>query len=287
MSKWAIWILVLTTSLVPLAAGAQEAITQLSGVRVDLWPDLDRPSVLVLITANLPAGVAYPATVRITLPVKPNAVAYVTGDGQMLNAPFETLSEGNTYLIEVETAEPTVRIEYYFDYSRAGDAVDFTYRWLGGVAVDQMVIMFREPSMTTAVNPDARFADIGILPDGQRYHQWEAGSVGADETIAAEFSYVAPPPVVSSTTSATSNSSFAGTTAPLQKESDSNLPVILAGAGGLLLGAGLGWALCHQRRTLRRVPQRAQAATAAFCHQCGARQKRGDAFCRQCGTRLR
>ena len=280
MSKWAIWILVLTISLVPLAAGAQEAITQLSEVRVDLWPDLDRPSVLVLITANLPAGVAYPATVRITLPVKPNAVAYVTGDGQMLNAPFETLSEGNTYLIQVETAEPTVRIEYYFDYSRAGDAVGFTYRWLGGIAVDQLVVMFREPSMATAVNPDARFADIGLLPDGQRYHQWEAGSVGADETIAAEFSYVAPPPVVSST-------SAAAPTAPVEEESSSTLPVILAGAGGLLLGAGLGWALCHHRRTLRRVPQRARAATAAFCHECGARQKRGDAFCRQCGTRLR
>jgi len=277
MSKWAIWVLVLTISLVPLTAGAQTAITQLSEMRVDLWPDLDQPSVLVLISADLPAGVAYPATVRFTLPVRPSAVAYMTSDGQMLNAPFQTLSEGSTYLIEVETTEPRVRVEYYFDYNRTGNAVDFTYQWLGGIAADRLVVMFREPSMSTAVNPDARFVDVGILPDGQRYHQWEIGTVGADETIAAAFSYVGPP----------ASSSDAGTTVHVQEEQSSYLPVILAGAGGLLLGAGLGWALRHQRRSLVRVPQRAQEATAAYCHQCGARQKKGDAFCRQCGTRLR
>ena len=35
-------------------AGAQTATNQLSQVQIDLWPDLDRPSVLVLITAELP-----------------------------------------------------------------------------------------------------------------------------------------------------------------------------------------------------------------------------------------
>lgn len=280
MNKWTIWALVLLIGLVPLTAEAQTAISTLSAVQVDLWPDLDRASVLVLITANLPADAAYPAAVRFALPAKPNAVAYVTSDGQMLNAPFETLSEDETYLVEIETAEPTLRIEYYFPYIRDENNVRFTYQWLSGIAVDQLVLMFREPSMATSVVPDARFEDIGLLPDGQRYYQWKVGAVSADETIAADFAYTAPPPVVSSTPAV-------GTTAPDQKESNSTLPVILAAAGGLLLGAGLGWALSHQRRAAPRVPQRARTAQAAYCPQCGARRRSGDTFCRQCGTKLR
>jgi hypothetical protein len=280
MSKWTTWILVLFITLVPLTAKAQTAATNLSEVQVDLWPDLDRPSVLVLITASLPDDVTYPATVQFALPVEPSAVATVTSDGQMLNTPFQTLSDDEAHLIEVETSEPIVRIEYYFPYSREGDNVNFSYRWLGGVAVDSLVLMFREPSMATAVNPDARFEPIGTLPDGQNYYQWDVGAVGPDETITADFDYVAPPAIVQSVSST-------GTMTPVQEASNSTLPVILAAAGGLLLGAGLGWALSRQRRTVRRVPQRAKAAQAAYCHECGARLKRGDAFCRQCGTKLR
>jgi hypothetical protein len=280
MSKWTTWILVLFISLVPLAAQAQTAVTNLSEAQVDLWPDLDRPSVLVLITASLPDDTTYPATVRFMLPTEPNAVASITADGQMLNAPFQTLSEDDAYLIEVETSEPIVRVEYYFPYSREGDNVDFSYQWLGGPAVDSLVLMFREPSMATAVDPDARFELIGTLPDGQSYHQWDVGAVGPDETITADFAYVAPPAIVQSVSST-------GTAAPVQEASSSTLPVVLAAAGGLLLGVGLGWALSRQRRAVRRVSQRARTAQAAYCHECGARLRSGDAFCRQCGTKLR
>jgi hypothetical protein len=280
MSKWTIWIVVLLVSLIPLTAEAQTAASNLNEVQVDLWPDLDRPSVLVLITATLPDDASYPATVQFALSAEPTAVATVASDGQMLNAPFKTLSEDETYVIEVETSEPLLRIEYYFPYSREGENVNFTYHWLGGAAVDNLVLMFREPSMATAVTPDARFEPIGTLPDGQNYYQWDVGAIGHDETITADFSYAAPPAIVQ-------NVSSAGAPAPAQEAPNSTLPVILAAAGGLLLGAGLGWALSRQRRAVRRVPQRARAAKSAYCHECGAPLKSGDAFCRQCGTKLR
>jgi hypothetical protein len=280
MSKWTIWILVLFLSLVPLTAEAQTATTNLSQVQVDLWPDLDRPSVLVLITASLPDAATYPATVQFRLPAEPSAVAGMTADGEMLNAPFDTLAEGDTYLIQVETSEQIVRVEYYYPYSREGSNVNFAYEWLGGAPVDNLVVLFREPSMATAVNPDARFQPIGTLSDDQSYYQWDVGTVGPDETVTADFAYVAPPAIVQSISST-------GTVAPAQEASISTLPVVLAAAGGLLLGAGLGWALSRQRRAVQRVPQRAKAATAAYCHECGARARSGDAFCRQCGTKLR
>jgi hypothetical protein len=284
MHKWTFWVLVLVISLIPFPVGAQADVATLSQVQVDVWPDLDRPAVLVLITATLPAETVNPATVRFALPVAPSAVAYVAAGGEMLNAPFETISEGeDRTVIEVEAPEQTVRVEYYFPYTRDGDNVTFTYEWLGGVAADQLILTFREPSQATEVTPDPRFEDADVFPDGQRYYQWEVGAVGADEMISADFAYVGPPPVIQSP--ATTGT----TTAPAQEDRDSSstLPVILAGAGGLLLGAGLGWALRNRRRTVRRVPQRAKAAKAAYCHQCGARLKSGDAFCRQCGTKRR
>jgi hypothetical protein len=276
MNKWTIYLLILFVSAIPLSAKAQTAVTNLTEVQVDLWPDLDRAALLVLITANLPTDVDLPATVRFRLPMEPSAVAYVTEDAQMLNAPFQTISQDETTLIEVEAPAPTIRIEYYAPYNRTGDNVSLTYQWLGGVAADELVLMFREPSLATSISPDTAFEDIGTLPDGQRYFRRAVGAVAADETVSAAFDYVAPPPVISSTSPETP-------TITLQRESSSTLPVVLAGAGGLLLGTGLGWALNNQRRT----PQRANPARIGYCPACGARRKSGDAFCRQCGKKLR
>jgi hypothetical protein len=281
MNKWTVYLLVLLVSAVPRPTQAQTAVTNLTKVQVDLWPDLDRPALLVLITANLPADVDLPAPVRFRLPLEPSAVAYLAEDGQLLNAPFQIIAQDETTLIEVEAPAPTIRVEYYAPYNRTGNNVSLTYQWLGGVAADELTLMFREPSLATSVSPDPAFEDIGPLPDdGQRYFQRIVGAVGADETVSAAFDYVAPPPTFS-------NPSSNPTTTPAQQESSSTLPVVLAAAGGLLLGTGLGWALSNQRRTTRPAPRRAKPVQAGYCRACGARLKSGDAFCRQCGTRLR
>lgn len=258
-------VLVAMLSAVPLEA--QTEVARLARVRVDLWPDHDRPEVLVLITAELSEDATLPATIRLRLPPEagdPSAVAHIDGDGRMFNAPFQTQSGDGATLLTVETTEPIVRVEYYFPYSRVDDTVQFTYTWLGGVAADELTILVQEPAQATQVSTGATFEDVGISGDGWRYHQWQVGAVEKDETRSATVTYNVPPPApAESWTTSASNSSPIG--------------YILTAICGVLIGTGIGWFLASRRRVRIRK--------AAHCSQCGHSCRPGDQFCRQCGAR--
>ena len=76
---------ILAISLVILAGHvqAQEEPT-LESLEIALWPEFDRPEVLVIYRGQLDADVALPALVEITLPARvgqPTAVAYVDEAG--------------------------------------------------------------------------------------------------------------------------------------------------------------------------------------------------------------
>jgi hypothetical protein len=278
-----IWILVFTALLVAQPVEAQTEVTRLDRVQVDVWPDYDQAAVLVLISGELPADTALPATVQLEIPAaagEPNAVARITTDGSMLNTPYQTQSSGDTTLLTVETAELTIRIEYYFPYERNGDAVQFTYRWLGGVAVDELTILFQEPVQATSITTDLGFQEIGIQDNGRRYQQWLVGAVGKDETRAATFSYTASPVNPSSMSLPPAD--------PSTQNQPSILPILIAVIGGVLVGAGIGWFLANRRNPVRQSPRRRKrTVNAAYCRHCGGRIQAGDAHCRQCGAKVR
>ena len=277
------WIIVLVALLIALPVAAQSEVLFLNRVQVDVWPDYDRASVLVLVTGELPAGTTVPGSVQFRIPAaagEPNAVAQITDSGDMLNAPFQTQADGDATLVTVETSERNIRVEYYFPYNRNGDAVEFTYRWLGGVAADEFTVYFQEPTGAAAVATDSGFEDIGIQDDGHRYRRWPVGAVESDDTLAATFGYSAPLPSPTTTT-----------LPPLEAPADdksSILPVAIAAIGGALIGVGGGWYFATQRTPVQRSPRRkTRAAKTVFCRDCGERLQSDDAFCRQCGAKVR
>jgi len=276
------WTLTLIFLLVAQPAGAQTEAARLSRAQVDIWPDYDQAAVLVLVTGELPADTTLPATLQLRLPSaagEPTAVARITADGDMLNTPFEAQPGGNETLVTLETAELVFRVEYYYPYERSGDSVRFDYQWLGGTSVDDLLVLFREPLQATAVSVDGGFEDIGLRADGQRYHQRQAGAMGADETFSASFGYAAPP-------AGSSVPPQPSTKSPSQDQS-SALPIVLAVIGGLLVGVGLGWFLASRRTPPRPTPRKKQHTASSYCSRCGGRVKTGDDFCRQCGAQLR
>ena len=103
---------------------AQTTAGQLTTLAVELWPDYDRPAVLVLLTAELPAGTALPATVTIPLPGEAdvNAVARFDDTGAMLSDVDYTTSAGQ---LTLTTPANRFRVEYYAPYEVA--AVSYTH----------------------------------------------------------------------------------------------------------------------------------------------------------------
>ena len=73
--------------LIPMATGhTQDKATAIDSLLIELLPDYDRASVLVLLTGDLPADTKLPATVLVPIPktAQLNAVARIdSSDGQM------------------------------------------------------------------------------------------------------------------------------------------------------------------------------------------------------------
>ncbi len=256
-------------------ARAQTETNGLAQVQIDLWPDLDQPSVLVLITAELPEGTPLPSTVEFKLPVEPSAVASVTSAGDMLNTPFSTESDAGVTTVTVESSESTVRVEYYFPYQKTGNQVQFEYRWFGGPAVDDLFILFREPFGATAVTTESQFENVGPLSDEQPNHRWQVGSVAADQSLSATFGYTAA-----------ANVPLVNPPAAQDATPDISL-IILAALGGIFVGAGAMWFWQNQRTAMQPRKRASRAKPSGYCHKCGSRLKSGDAFCRQCGAKSR
>ncbi len=90
---------------------AQTATTQLNSMAAELWPDYDRPAVLVLLTGVLPSGTALPA--EVTIPLTPgaeiHAVASFNEAGALLSNVNYSVENGR---LRLTTPSTSFRVEY-------------------------------------------------------------------------------------------------------------------------------------------------------------------------------
>ena len=78
--------MILIMLMLPITGHAQDKVTTIDSLAVEIWPDYDRASVLVLLTGTLPADTKLPAPITLLFPAAAqlNAVARVDGsDGEM------------------------------------------------------------------------------------------------------------------------------------------------------------------------------------------------------------
>ena len=117
-----------------LSARAQTPI-KLSSLQVQLWPEYDQPSMLVIYDLRLPDDTKLPISITLQLPKDANlvAVASQAADGSLLNADYQGPTMGDsrqTISLQIPTAA-IYHIEYYEPLSKTGDERHFSYR-LGG-----------------------------------------------------------------------------------------------------------------------------------------------------------
>ena len=80
-------IVTLCLGLAAPTVRAQTPVTALDRLEIELWPDYDRPALLVLLTGVLPPGTAMPAAVSIPIPADAdiNAVARISDTSEMID----------------------------------------------------------------------------------------------------------------------------------------------------------------------------------------------------------
>ena len=303
-------LLILALSLVILAGHvqAQEEPT-LESLEIALWPEFDRPEVLVIYRGLLDADVPLPAPVEITLPARvgqPTAVAYVDEAGQRFNLQYTTRVEGDRLVVAFELGTPAFQLEYYdaLPVDTSGKRT-YTYAYTADYPTTSLLLEFQEPltAQGFVLAPPADTVIEGAY--GLSYHLIQAGAIASGDAREWTLSYVKD------------NSDLTAAGLPEAPAPDTAAPGTIAGADPTiwiflvafvaLIAVGVtGYWLGHRTQqashAVQPAPQRQKrrgsgqgdrsqrppaVSDARFCHHCGAELRSDSIFFHECGASVR
>lgn len=253
-----------SASSAPAADAATAADTPaVERMQVSLWPEYDRPDVLVMLNGELAPQVPLPASLSLPIPagLKPHAVAWRDASGLKV-ADYTLEARGGHTLVSMKLPARAFHLEYYAPLVRTSGRRGYSFEWPGLVALADLTYEVEVPSGAGdfVVKPAATSSRVGT--DGLSYRMGDLGPVAKGQRVRIEISYQkdtdtlsAPPfasppapstqlPSASTTPSATPP---AATTAPDSGaghffDNTPLWPAYVAAALliGILIGVGLG-----------------------------------------------
>lgn len=308
LSKLALLLLILAGLSGVSVAFAQDPATVLDTLEVELWPDFDQPSVLVLLTGSLPQGTPLPATVTIPLPGEAtlNAVARIDPDSGNLFSDVEFDDSVPGELTFTATV-PGFRIEYYAPYEAEDEQRSFNFDWQADLAVNDLSATVQQPASATSFVLDPQPVRSDTRQDGMIYHEIanQAVPAGAAFKLTTNYRMVEPALSIESLSAQPAPSVPVDLTGSVKGEADGFNWAIVAAATVVVIafGAVAYLIIGNQRRSQRVVKPRPKRSSAPrqspqpssrpvaggvnFCHECGQPVEARDKFCRNCGTLLK
>ena len=304
MHKWFLSLVLISSLLFPFSVRAQDAIT-LSTLQIQIWPEYDKPSVLVIYTMTISATTTLPATMSIQIPTaagEPNAVAVRQVDGALYTMDYTRQVAGEWATINIVTNAPEVQLEYYDPELVIEDSSrHFEYVWPGDYAVSELVMQVQQPASATNMRISPSLGSGSTGNDNLTYYTQNIGAISSGQTIRLTIDYQ------KSNNSLSAENLPILPSAPITQSTTSDLivttwlPWILGilGAGLIIGGIIWFWQTGRQRPAPQARRRRSRSTTseretipeateaAIYCSQCGKRASIGDQFCRSCGTPIR
>jgi hypothetical protein len=277
-------------------AKAQDASTALEHLQIALWPEYDRPALLVIYRFQLASEVELPAQVELPIPAavgEPHAVAWQDADAGLFDAAYTLIADEPWSLVQIEMEQSRLgQLEYYSEINIQGAQRSFEFNWPGTVDLAGFSYEVQQPigAIELTIEPAATSQGPGLF--GLNYLSAELGAIAQDSTIEVRVSYRKDSPLLS--VDALQPLSEPATPVAAEPGPANLLPWLLAGGGVLLIAGGV---LYYTRGRPRPTPRPRKSrvsegaagieASAIFCHHCGTKAQVNDVFCRNCGTRLR
>lgn len=299
MRRWS--VILLFVLLFTMAGSAQaQAAVEFETMMAMLWPEYDRPAMLVIYRIALSADTKLPAQIDLRIPKaagEPYNVAVEEDDGQLYTLNYTSAEDGDWLVLSITTPNPKIQVEYYDPgLIKTDDRRDYEFRWAGDVLIKNLTVQVQQPKTASdlQVAPDMGTWDTG--PDGLQYYTEDVGSVPAGTPLSLKLNYIKSDDTLSVPDQASLEPSQPIGPSTSQLRIQEALPYIIGGIGlALIIGGGLWfWLISRKRQT---EPSRARHNSSArsntaeegeiYCHQCGKRASKDDVFCRTCGTRLR
>lgn len=303
MLRRIITLIYIALLLIPTGVSGQETLT-LSELQIDLWPEFDRPTMLVIYRGTLSPNASLPANLTFRIPAaagEPNAVALRQVDGNLFSVDYDRQMSGEWSLISFTATMPQFQLEYYDPgLVKEDDQRHYEYRWPGDYAIDQLSVLVQQPAGATNMRISPNMGSGFTGENGLVYYSTDIGSISQGDTFTISLDYQKGDDALTSDNLQVEPSAPINPNTPGRIDLTTALPWAL-GILGLLLIAGGGWwywqsgkeevteSKQRRRRTAVRPSQQPTQANdkAIYCHQCGKRAEPSDRFCRACGTRLR
>ncbi len=293
MRKWSSFPIIIGAIFLPLFIRAQNQV-HLSSLQVQLWPEYDQPSMLVIYDFKVPDGTSLPLDLPIRIPKSGNLVAVASqGNGNTLvNAEYTgpvASGDWQTVTVKLQTATD-YHLEYYQPIDRSGTVRQFSYLWPGDYQIDDLSVSVRMPVDTTQITTDPLLTQTQGS-DGTTYFQKDFGSLPAGQQFTLDVNYTKTTEKLS-VPQPTVQPSEPLSTALGRVMFSNYVPYLLGGLGVILIAGALVyfWRTTRKGKSSlrKRHPSQSEATESeVYCHQCGTRAQKGDRFCRVCGTRLR
>jgi hypothetical protein len=295
MRKWSLILLLGMFVVFPGFVFAQSNLT-LINVSVQLWPEYDQPSMLVITDFEVPVTTALPVDLTFRIPKGANliAVAGYTADGSLANAVFEGPNDDGEWQVFTVTLETTsARFEYYQPITFNGKQRIFSYLWDGLYAVDAFDIRLLEPVDTTSVTTTPTLASIE-QKDGLKYFYGDPVKLASGEQFILNLEYQKTSDALIASAPGVQPAAPVDENTPGRVSLSNYLPYLIGGLGVIMIVGGFVYYLRSGKRGARRSRRRQhvnandeESESDMYCAQCGTRAHGGDRFCRTCGARMR
>jgi hypothetical protein len=294
MIKQLLLLCTLFALLAPLPLVAQSTTPELDSLAIEIWPDYDQPSVLVLLTGIFPPGTAVPVTFTIPLPedADVHAVAHITAQGTLTDQDIEYSISGDE--LTLTSPNPNFRVEFYMPYNAAGLEREFAYTWEGETAVNNITTVVQQPLAAASMSTTPGATTTSTGSNDLTYHNLPVQSLAAGESFTVSAAYTMNSDSLTAdllqSTAVTTQPSPTSNTAPANNTL--NWPLLLAALGFVLIVFAVVWqVLVRPKSSSRpRKPQKVHTASgteAKYCHHCGIKLQPNDKFCRECGTAVK
>jgi hypothetical protein len=287
-----VWSLLLSGLAAPALAQDTTAVSgatpTLATLDVALWPEYDRPEVLVIYRGQFAADVTLPVAVEWRIPASaggPSAVAALDPDEGLVNQPNTTRIEGDWLVTSFELSTPGFQVEYYAPYVASGDNRSFDFTYPGDYPVTVFTLEAQVPPTAQGFALDPPADSVIEDSDGLTYHQAEAGPLAEGESASWTLSYAKTD---ASLTAGTASPAPAAEVPPVTAatgEDNSTVWIFLIAFVSLVgVGAGAFWL---GRRASGPVGSASEEGRQSYCHVCGSALPVDARHCPQCATPVR
>ena len=264
--------------------GAAPALATLS---VALWPEYDRPEMLVIYWGEFADDVSLPVAVEWRIPATaggPSALAANDPEKGLLNLDYTSREEGDWLVLSFELSTPGFQVEYYAPLVESGDERSYVFAYPGDYPVWAFSLSAQQPrtAQQFALEPAASAVSEGA--DGLTYHEVQGVPLAQGEARSWTVRYVKADALLSSPAEEPAQAAATPPPAGAAGTGDSTVWIFLIAFVALAaVGAGAFWL----GRRSGSSPSEGAEGQAPYCHVCGARIPVDARFCPKCAAPVR